>query len=139
MRRLQALRYFKGSGFPIPSDAPFRSISFIRELIFLSVFLSSICHCKYSSQAISDQSLFIVSLDQLMRSTLSFFKLFKTSVKLGKIFSVLSRFQHRIVLFQAHNNDILFVFSRYNNSFIIIGRLIAIAFKVIAKCGIVYF
>lgn len=138
MRRLQALRYFKGSGFPIPSDAPFRSISFIRELIFLSVFLSSICHCKYSSQAISDQSLFIISLYQLMRSSLFCFKLFNASVDLSKVLGVSSRFHHGIVLFQAHDNDILFVFSRYDNSFIIIGRLIAIAFKIIANRGIVY-
>ena len=48
------MRYLSGSGLPIPSARPLRSISLINALIFFSVFLSSICHCKYSSQAISD-------------------------------------------------------------------------------------
>ena len=64
-----SLAVFKRLGF---ADTLRQTVSFNvlnKGVFFFRVLRSSICHCRYSSHAMSDQILFIVNLNKLVSGT----------------------------------------------------------------------
>ena len=62
IRLLHTFLCFNGSGLPIPSNKPSRSMLFISSLIRFTIFLSSFCQSVYCCHAVGVNTTFIIRI-----------------------------------------------------------------------------